>query len=95
MRLTGSIMRGYENHVAFISYSPNAAGGARAVEQLRQNVIELQMTPLREAIHLTYVLDTLDESGNVLKGHFNERLIKLIDELTWWTHALKSARETK
>lgn len=79
--------------VAFISYAPGAVGGVRAVEQLRQNVIELQMAPLREAIHITYVLDTLDEEGNLLKGHFNERLDKLITELFWWTKALKSARE--
>lgn len=78
--------------VAFISYSPNAAGGVRAVEQLRQNVIELQMAPLREAIHITYVLDTLDEQGNLLKGHFDERLVKLMEELLWWANALKTAR---
>jgi NAD(P)H-dependent FMN reductase len=79
--------------VAFISYSPNAAGGVRAVEQLRQNVIELQMTPLREAMHITYVLDTVDEKGNLQQGHFNERLDKLIDELAWWANALKVARD--
>lgn len=78
--------------VAFISYSPNAAGGVRAVEQLRQNVIELQMAPLREAIHVTYVLDTLDEDGKVLRGHFNERLGTLMSELGWWGEALKAAR---
>lgn len=81
--------------VAFISYSPNAAGGVRAVEQLRQNVIELQMAPLREAIHVTYVLDTIDEDGKLLQGHFNERLTKLMDELIWWSKALKAARESK
>jgi NAD(P)H-dependent FMN reductase len=81
--------------VTFISYSPNSSGGVRAVEQLRQNVIELQMAPLREAIHFTYVLDTLDENGNLLKGHFNERLVKLMDELAWWTQALKAARSKK
>jgi NAD(P)H-dependent FMN reductase len=79
--------------VAFISYSPNAAGGVRAVEQLRQNVIELQMAPLREAIHITYVLDTLDEAGNLQQGHFNERLSKMMEELLWWAEALKTARE--
>jgi len=81
--------------VTFMSYSPNSSGGVRAVEQLRQNVIELQMAPLREAIHFTYILDTLDEDGNVLRGHFNERLIKLMDELGWWTKALKDARESE
>lgn len=79
--------------VAFVSYSPNAAGGVRAVEQLRQNVIELQMAPLRESIHITYVLDTFDEDGNLQQGHFNERLEKLIEELSWWSKALKNARE--
>lgn len=79
--------------VAFISYSPNAAGGVRAVEQLRQNVIELQMAPLREAIHITYVLDTLDEEGNLQQGHFNERLVVLMKNLSWWSRALQAARE--
>lgn len=78
--------------VTFISYSPNASGGVRAVEQLRQNVIELQMAPLREAIHITYVLDTLDEEGKLQQGHFNERLAELMDELLWWAEALKTAR---
>jgi len=81
--------------VAFISYSPNASGGARAVEQLRQNVIELQMAPLREAIHIAYVLDTIDEDGNLLQGHYNERLSTLLDELRWWSSALKAARTKK
>jgi NAD(P)H-dependent FMN reductase len=79
--------------VAFVSYSPNAAGGIRAVEQLRQTTIELQMAPMHNAIHINYVLDTIDEDGNLLKGHFNERLVKLLDELLWWAEALKTARE--
>ncbi len=79
--------------VAFVSYSPNASGGVRAVEQLRQNVIELQMAPLREAIHITYVLDTVNEDGKLQQGHFNERLTKLMEELLWWAAALKTARE--
>lgn len=81
--------------VAFVSYSPNAAGGVRAVEQLRANVIELQMAPIHEAIHITYVLDTLDQEGNVQRGHLNERLQDLIKELSWWSDALKAAREQR
>jgi len=67
----------------------------RAVEQLRLNVIELQMAPLREAIHISYVLDTLDEEGRLLKtdhGHYPERLETLLQELKWWAEALKAAR---
>lgn len=81
--------------VAFVSYAPNAMGGVRAVEQLRQNAIELQMVPVQQAIHITYVLDTLDEAGNVQKGHYNERLENLVKDLAWWTNALKQAREQK
>ena len=36
--------------VGFVSYGN--AGGARAIEQLRQVVIELQMVPIRSAIHI-------------------------------------------
>lgn len=81
--------------VAFISYSPNAAGGIRAVEQLRQNSIELQMAPVSTSIHITYVLDTLDENGNQLKGHFKERLEDLMKDLLWWAKVLKDGREKK
>jgi NAD(P)H-dependent FMN reductase len=81
--------------VAFISYSPNAVGGVRAVEQLRQNVIELQMAAIAQAIHINYVLETLDEDGTLLKGHFNERLVSLMQDLSWWAEALKVARDQK
>ena len=81
--------------VTFVSYSTNAAGGIRAVEQLRQTAIELEMAPIQSAIHITYVLDTLDEHGNLLKGHYNERLEEFMKDLIWWTEALKNARETK
>lgn len=81
--------------VAFVSYAPGAAAGIRAVEQLRLNTIELQMAPMREAVHISNVLDTIDEKGNLLKGHYNERVAKVIDELVWWTKALKTAREKK
>ena len=36
--------------MGFVSYGN--AGGARSVEQLRQVVIELQMVPIRSAIHI-------------------------------------------
>lgn len=81
--------------VAFVSYARGAGGGIRAVEQLRLNVIELQMAPMHNAVHIAQVLDTLDENGNLLKGHLNERLSKLMEELLWWTKALKTAREQK
>ena len=81
--------------VAFVSYATGAAGGIRAVEQLRQNAVELQMAPIYRAVHISFVLDTLDENGNLLKGNYEDRLTKLVDELLWWAKALKEAREKR
>ncbi len=36
--------------VAFVGYGN--VGGARAIEQLRQVVVELEMVPLRHAVHI-------------------------------------------
>ena len=36
--------------VAFVGYG--GVGGARSVEQLRLNAIELQMAPIRTAVHI-------------------------------------------
>lgn len=79
--------------VVFINYMPKAAGGLRAAEQLPPNVAGRQMTPLRDAVHVTYVVDTLDEKGNIPQAHFHERLIELMKNLSWWSRALKIARE--
>ncbi len=78
--------------VGFVSYAPGADGGVRGIEQLRQNVIELQMAPMREAVRIGHVLDAIDEDGNLLSGHANEKLVEAVEELLWWTNALKNAR---
>src|SRR5882757_3784536 len=36
--------------VCFVSYG--SAGGARGVQQLRENVIELQLAPIRSSVHI-------------------------------------------
>lgn len=79
--------------VAFVSYAPGAAGGIRSVEQLRLSTIELQMVPIREAVHISHVLDAIDGNGNLLKGHYNKRVVTVVEQLLWWAKALKDARE--
>lgn len=78
--------------VAFVSYATGAVGGARAVEQLRSIVGELQMADMQAALHIATVLSTLDEEGNLLKGHYPERLKAMVDQFFWWADALKKAR---
>ena len=79
--------------IAFVSYAPGMGAGIRGVEQLRLSTIELQMAPIREAIHISHVLDTIDEKGNLLKGSYEKRVVTVVEELLWWAKALKEARE--
>jgi NAD(P)H-dependent FMN reductase len=79
--------------VGFVSYG--SVGGARAVEQLREVAIELQMVPIRNSIHILNHWNLLDENGNLkkealdpLRGKAND----FLDQLIWWAKLLKSAR---
>lgn len=81
--------------VTFVSYATGAGAGIRAVEQLREITVELQMAPMQAAVHISHLLDTLDENGNLLKGHYNERVVTVVEQLLWWAKALKSARDKK
>ncbi|GIW61755.1 MAG: FMN reductase [Patescibacteria group bacterium] len=81
--------------VAFVSYG--TVGGARAVEQLRLNVIELQMAPIRNAVHIPG-----EQYYQVLFGKMDmkelfaaqkDKAEAMIIQLLWWARALKNARE--
>jgi NAD(P)H-dependent FMN reductase len=50
--------------VGFVGYG-GPAGGVRAVEQLRQVVVELGMVPLREQVALARVYAAFDEDGRL------------------------------
>lgn len=78
--------------VAFVAYG--SVGGARSVEQLRQVAVELQMAPLRNAVHIPEPW-TLTE-GDALKpgalDSFVHAAETLLVDLFWWGKALKAAR---
>jgi NAD(P)H-dependent FMN reductase len=76
--------------MAFVGYTAGDTGAARAVEQLRLVAIELQLAPIREAIHISGVFGALPES--VHTESMSRRLERLFTQLSWWTEALKSAR---
>lgn len=80
--------------VAFVGYG--SVGAARAVEQLRMIVNELQMAPVRAAVHL--------QGGDIMAVMEGEKTLDdltylpplvttMLDELAWWANALKAARE--
>jgi NAD(P)H-dependent FMN reductase len=77
--------------VSFVSYG--GVGGARAIEQLRLVSIELQMAPLSTSVNITGFWSLLDEKGKLKSTEsFDKQGDKLLDQLTWWGHALKEAR---
>ncbi|HQU07537.1 MAG: hypothetical protein B7X04_00115 [Parcubacteria group bacterium 21-54-25] len=80
--------------VGFVSYG--SVGGARAVEQLRPVATELQMMPVRVALHIPAPWNLMDESGSFKTGALDpyaSALKNLATQLRWWGNALKTARE--
>ena len=80
--------------VSFVGYG--GVGGARAIEQLRLNAIELQMAPIRNAVHIQMpvYLAVAKEGKKLAEFDFLQQGAKdMLDQLAWWTIALKAARE--
>jgi NAD(P)H-dependent FMN reductase len=71
-------------------------GAARAVEQLRLIAIELQMAPIKTAVHIAMEpFVAIREGKRTLESYdyLNQGLNALFDQLVWWAKALKAARE--
>lgn len=67
------------NHkpVVFVSYGASS-GGIRAVEQLRQVVIELRMIPLYESVSIPFIRDAFDEMGKLKNPDRPERALQAL-----------------
>jgi NAD(P)H-dependent FMN reductase len=78
----------------FVGYG--SVGGARAIEQLRQIAVELQMAPVKSAVHIAWA-DYLAVKQGEKKlediEHLNQAAQALVNDVTWWAKALKKARE--
>ena len=78
---------------AFLGYG--SVGGARAIEQLRLNCVELQMAPTRNGVHIQGVdfFEALQNRKPLADIPFIEtNAVTMLDELHWWAIALKTAR---
>lgn len=78
--------------VAFVSYG-GSAGGTRAVQQLRQVAIELQLVPIRPGIHFVNYWDHLDDKGNLIIEDADKKAQHLLTELIWFANLLKSSKK--
>ena len=82
------------NHkpIGFISYG-GAVGGSRAVEQLKQIVIEFEMVPIRDQVLITNVYKKIDEKGKISDESLNIRVIGFTKRLILWSENLVDARK--
>lgn len=81
--------------MTFVGYGNT--GGARAIEQLRLVVVELEVAPLRKAVHILPDVMRPAMTAEVftpdLFASLDERLEMMTSELLWWSNALKTARD--
>jgi NAD(P)H-dependent FMN reductase len=82
----------HKKPVGFVAYG--TVGGARAVEQLRQVFPELQaMTVRAAAMIVTPWMLPKNADGMTDLSSSDAQADMMLDQLTWWGEALKTARE--
>jgi len=78
---------------AFASYG-SIAGGARAVEQLREVCGELKMYDLRESVPVPNYWNQLDATGAFVPNDEQKKAAQaMLTQLAYWTNAMKGPRE--
>jgi NAD(P)H-dependent FMN reductase len=77
--------------LGFVSYG-GSAGGVRAVQQLRQVAVELQLAPVRDEVNIPFIGRALDETGAPKDPHHVARAQALLDQLAWWGETLRQGR---
>ncbi|RMD94779.1 MAG: NAD(P)H-dependent oxidoreductase [Alphaproteobacteria bacterium] len=85
--------------MGFVGYG--GTGAARAIEHLRGIAVELQMVPLRNAVHIGgsefLKVHPMGENGPMESiAHAIEPAARaMLDELAWWARATKAARASE
>ncbi|MBL1073470.1 NAD(P)H-dependent oxidoreductase [Nocardia sp. 2] len=80
--------------IGFVSYG-GLAGGLRAVEHLRPVFSELHATTIRDTVSFHNCWDKFDATGNAVDPAADVAAKTMLDQLTWWGHALRDARSVR
>jgi NAD(P)H-dependent FMN reductase len=83
----------HKKPAAFVGYG--GVGGARAIEQLRLICVELQLAPLRSAVHIgSEPYRGVTQHGKQLADfpYLVRSATALLNELAWWAHTLRAGR---
>tara|TARA_R110002072_G_scaffold10342_4_gene48114 strand:+ start:3500 stop:4072 length:573 start_codon:yes stop_codon:yes gene_type:complete len=69
-------------------------GGARAVEHLRLIAVELQMAPVRSAVHIgLFELRALMRDGSFEDyPYLGDSAKTMLDDIVWWSNTLRAGR---
>ncbi|MCB5231334.1 MAG: NAD(P)H-dependent oxidoreductase [Sphaerochaetaceae bacterium] len=84
------------NRKAAAYFSYGSAGGARAVQHLRDICIELQMAPVRHSVLIQGAdfFKVMTGEVKVKDLEYLEPLVnEMLEQLSWWAKALKEARK--
>lgn len=83
------------NHkpMGFVSYG-GGAGGARAVEHLRQIATELRMVAMRDQILIPMIWEHVKDGALNPEAPIG-KVETIVKELQWWAEVLKEARAKK
>ncbi|WP_323717770.1 NADPH-dependent FMN reductase [Paracoccus aminovorans] len=102
--VTGSLKNALDQAYKEWNHKPAAAmgyggvGAARAIEHLRGIAVELQMVPLRNAVHLGggdfFKVSPLGANGPMseVEANLKPALDAMLDELLWWAEATMAQR---
>ncbi|MER7014031.1 NAD(P)H-dependent oxidoreductase [Saccharopolyspora sp. NPDC000359] len=77
--------------VGFVSYG-GMGGGLRAVEQLRLVFAELHAVTVRDTVSFHNAWDRFDAHGAPLDEGCNAAAKGMLNQLSWWARALRTAR---
>ena len=69
-----------------------AAGGARALANLRLIAMELEMAPVRVEVTLVSARRIFDENGNLKEPHYVDKANQMLDQVVAWAHGFKAMR---
>jgi len=78
---------------AFVGYG--SVGAARSIEHMRNICVELQMAPMRNGVHIQGAdFMAVWQQGKDIRSlaYLAANMKAMLDELLWWTNALRAAR---
>ena len=76
-----------------VTYSAGPFGGVRAAMQLRAILCELGTPSIPSTFPISAVQDSFDDEGNAIDKAYDRRVTKFLDEVEWYSYALKEARK--